>query len=109
MAATRASKASPVPKLKDIVRAFGSVERWRIFVELGKGEPLPTGEIARRVGLSRNGASKLLSQLRKCGLLERGFGNLYRVPARFCVAGQPALDFGAVVMRLDYADGEPAH
>jgi DNA-binding IclR family transcriptional regulator len=80
------------------------MSRWRILVELAKGEPLPATVIARRVRVSRNGASKQLVELHKAGVLERTYGNLYRIPAHFFVSGEPALDFGAFVLRLDYPD-----
>ena len=88
-------------KPKDIAFALGSVRRWKIFLELGKGEPLPVSEISRRTGLSRNGASKVLTQLHAAGILERGYGKLYRIPAQLLVPGESAVDFGPVVLRLD--------
>ena len=81
--------------------ALGSVRRWKLLTELGKGEPLPVNVLASRTGLSRNGASKVLNTLREGGILERGYGNLYRIPARFLDAEKRAIDFGPVIFRLD--------
>ena len=101
------SKSSANPSaldLKAVVSTIGSVKRWRIFAELVKGEPLPASVIARRIGISANGASKMLSDFRRAGLLERGYGSLYRIPARFLVQGEQTVDFGPVVLRFDYPD-----
>jgi len=103
MAARPAPKPAH-PRIQDLVTGFGSMKRWRILMELGKGEPLPAREISRRVRISPNGASKILSELHKAGILDRGYGNLYRIPARFFVAGEPVLDFGPITLRLDYSD-----
>jgi len=104
MPASTSAKSAPTLKLQDLVRCISTLSRWRIFVELAKGEALPAMEIARRILISRNGASKQLIQLRKAGVLERTYGNLYRIPKHFFVPGEPALDFGAFVLRLDYPD-----
>jgi DNA-binding IclR family transcriptional regulator len=97
----RSSAQKPQLKPKDIAFALGSVRRWKILTELGKGEPLPVTELARRTGFTRNAASKVLIQLHKGGLLERGYGNLYRIPARLLSANDRAIDLGPVVLRLD--------
>ena len=98
----RATTPKSSLKPKDIAFALGSVRRWKIFTELGKGEPLPVTVIARRTGFSRNAASKVLNQLREAGLLERGYGNLYRIPAHFLATSDHTIDFGPVVLRLDH-------
>ena len=87
---------------------MASLDRWRIFVELSKGEALPTGELARRVGMTQNAASKLVLRMERAGLLERRYGNVYRIPAQFLVPGEAKLDFGPMVVRLDYQHKEPA-
>jgi DNA-binding transcriptional ArsR family regulator len=87
-------------KSEDVAFAVGSVRRWRVFKELAKGEPLPVSEIARRAGFSPNAASKILLRLRKSGLLECPYG-LYRLPDALIVPGEPVLDFGWIVLRLD--------
>jgi DNA-binding transcriptional ArsR family regulator len=102
----RAATQKPVPKPKDIAFALGSARRWKIFIELGKGEPLPVSVLATRTGFSRNAASKVLNSLYKAGLLERGYGNLYRIPAHFLTTGERVVDFGPAVLRLD--DPDPA-
>ena len=104
MATNESPKTGSALKLKDIVSCVGSLPRWRMLVELGKGEPLPTSELAKRIRMSPNAASKHLVQMHKAGLLDRGYGDLYRIPERFLVSGEPVIDYGALALRLDYPD-----
>jgi len=99
-----AAPKNSVLELEKIVSGVGSIIRWRILVELGKGEPLPAKEVGRRVRISAKAASKHLLMMRDAGLLHRGYGNLYQIPKAFLVPGEPALDFGAFVLRLNYPD-----
>ena len=94
----------PVIPLEDIVRAVSDLTRWRILDELLKGEPLPISELAKRIGVPRVNISKHAACLFSVGLLRRGYGNLYSIPACYLVPGQRALDFGAVLLRLDRLD-----
>ena len=98
------SSDHPALKLESIVPALGSLTRWRILAELAKGEPLPAAVIARRLRVSPNAASKHLVLLHNAGLLDRGYGNLYRIPKEYFVPGQSSVDFGAFVLRLDFPD-----
>ena len=104
MATNESPKTGSTLKLVDIVSCMGSLPRWRMLVELGKGEPLPTAELAKRVRMSPNATSKHLNQMHRAGLLDRGYADLYRIPQRFVVPGEPAIDYGALVLRLDYPD-----
>jgi hypothetical protein len=94
----------PNLKLETILPVAASFLRWRMLVELAKGEPLPAAEMARRLRITPNSASKHLLRMHKAGLLERGFGDLYRIPKQCFVAGEQSVDFGAFVLRLDYPD-----
>jgi DNA-binding IclR family transcriptional regulator len=96
------------PRFEDLISAIASPDRWNIFLELAKGEPLPTGELARRVGMTQNAASKLVLRMQRAGLLERRFGNVYRISQKFLVPGEAKLDFGPIVARLDYLQKKPA-
>ena len=106
MSPTKPSNTPTDLRLEKIVPGIGTIRRWRILVELAKGEPLPAQVIARRVRISRGTASRILIQLREAGMLERGYGHLYRIPQRFFVPGENSIDFGAFVLRLDYPDPE---
>jgi DNA-binding transcriptional ArsR family regulator len=94
----------PVIPLDNLITTISDRTRWHIFDELLKGEPLPVIELARRLGAPATNISKHMNVLRTFGLVTRGYGNLYRIPAPFLIPGQRALDFGAVVLRLDRLD-----
>jgi hypothetical protein len=104
MTAPKKPTPSKALQFKDLIAATASPDRWRIFMELAKGEPLPSGELARRVGMTLNAASKLVLRMHRAGLLERRFGNVYRIPEKFLVPGEAKLDFGPMVVRLDYLE-----
>jgi hypothetical protein len=108
MTAPKKTTAPKGPLFEDLIAAVASPDRWRIFTELAKGEPLPSGELARRVGMTYNAASKLVLRMERAGLLERRFGNVYRIPAQFLVPGEAKLDFGPLIVRLDYRHKDPA-
>jgi predicted transcriptional regulator len=96
------------PRFEDLIAAIASPDRWRIYAELAKGEALPSGELARRVGMTLNAASKLVLRMERSGLLERRFGNVYRIPPQFLVPGEAKLDFGPLIVRLDYQHKDSA-
>ena len=103
MEATASSALKSALDLQKVIFAVGSLPRWRILVELAKGEALPASEIARRVRLSANAGSKHLVLMHSIGLLRRGYGNLYSIFPEF-ITGPNRLDFGPITLRLDYPD-----
>ncbi len=95
-------KPMPTPaSLDDILSAIGDINRWRILVELSKGEPLPVAELSRRIGRPANVLSKHIAQLREAGIVTRGFGNLYRIPADTLDIAARTVDIGPMLLRLD--------
>ena len=105
------SRASEIPHPKPAVRrpSFDAIltlvsekNRWLIFRELMKGKPLPTLELAKRLGIDRSNVSKHLNYMARCGFLIRGFNSLFEIPPQFIVPGENALDFGAVLLRFDH-------
>lgn len=76
--------------------------RWRILSILFDEGPLPPIDIRKRLGLEQSIVSKQLTLMKRHGLLEQMAGRLYRIPARFVVPGQRALDFGSIVVRLEH-------
>ncbi len=97
--------ARPTIPLANLLTAVSDLTRWRILDELLKGEPLPVQELARRLGASSANISKHCITLCNFGIVQRGFGNLLKIPDYFLVPGERALDLGAVVLRLDRLDG----
>jgi hypothetical protein len=101
---SKASSSPPAPKFGAILTLISHRARWLILRELIKGKPLPVIELARRTGVSQASVSKHVVFMLARGFIERGFGGLYELPARFIVPGENAVDFGATVLRLDYAE-----
>lgn len=58
------------------------------------------------IGVPRANISKHLAILVSFGLLQRTYGNLCSIPACYLVPSQRALDFGAVLLRLDRLDAK---
>lgn len=104
MSKSEATKSTAGLRLEKVLSCVSSIHRWRLLVELAKGEPLPASVLASRVRLSAQAASKHLVLMHDTGLLERGYGKLYRISQRFLRPGEPVLDFGALVLHLDYPD-----
>jgi DNA-binding transcriptional ArsR family regulator len=97
------TRTFPLP-LNLVLTAVSDGTRWRILDELLKEDALTSAEIGRRIGIPMSNASKHMLQLKRCGLVTRGYGNVYRIPEAFRIPGERALDLGAVVMRLDALD-----
>ncbi len=89
------------PSFDAILTLVSEKNRWLIYRELMKGKPLPALELAKRLGIDRSNMSKHLNMMARRGFLIRGFGSLYEIPPQFIVPGENALDFGAVLIRLD--------
>jgi len=93
------------PRPADVIAALGNPVRWHILRELARGEPLPVVELSRRLGWVPANLSRHALVLLRAGVVERGYGQLYRIPERFLVPDQPAtLDLGVAVLRLDRLD-----
>ncbi|HUB87024.1 MAG TPA: metalloregulator ArsR/SmtB family transcription factor [Verrucomicrobiae bacterium] len=101
-AAQPAKSDPPLIPLETFLAALANPVRWRILRALSAGEPLPVMEIARRVGRPDDTTSKHLVILKAAGLVKQGWGRLYRIePAYQPVPGQPVLEFGHALLRLD--------
>lgn len=92
---------SPGLPLSNLLSVLSDITRWRILAELIKGEPLPVKEIALRISAKATSVTKHCAILREAGIIQRGFGNPYKICPHLIVPGQPALDLGAVLIRLD--------
>ena len=95
----------PMPAPQAVITALSNPIRWDILRELVRGEPLPVIELARRLGWVPANLAKHARILHQAGLVERGYGQLYRIPARFLVPDEPhTLDLGVALLRLDRLD-----
>ena len=92
----------PKLSLASVTLLLSDPTRWQLLRELAKGEALPVGELARRLGRNRDAISKHLGVMRRVGVAAAGFGRLYSlVPAFRPAAGTAVLDFGHCTVRLD--------
>jgi DNA-binding transcriptional ArsR family regulator len=92
----------PLIPLKTLLPLVGSPVRWQILRELSAGEPLEVTELGKRVGLAPDAASKQLTKMRQAGILVQGRGKLYRIAEAYLpTPGQPVVDFGSCLLRLD--------
>jgi hypothetical protein len=82
--------------------ALANEDRWVILKELAKGEPRMTLELARLIGRSADATAKQMLMLRRAGIALQAHGRLYSIPKQYLpVPGQPVLDFGHCLLRLD--------
>jgi DNA-binding transcriptional ArsR family regulator len=92
------------PPLNAFVRAVGHPFRWRMLLELGKGELRSIGELAAVAGCGYDNAGRHLAILKKAGLVEQGRGRLYQMTRRYVPAsGATHLEFGHCRLRLPTA------
>jgi len=91
--------------LKTVLRVMTSPVRWQILKELSTGELLLASEIAKSIGRSPDLTSKHLAKMRQAGMVVQARGKLYQIPKQYLPApGQPLVDFGHCLLRLDSAD-----
>ena len=90
------------PTLKQLSTVLSHVSRWRILLELAKGQALPVQELAKRVRSSPGKVSKHMVVLREARLALPGFGRLYSLAPWVQVrAEERLLDLGWCLLRVD--------
>jgi biotin operon repressor len=99
MPASPASTGSNIP-LDRILSGISSPVRWSIVKELAKGEPLPSAELARRLGMGDSAMSKQMAVMRHCGMVVTRYGH-YALPGGVLSDDGKTADYGCVVLRLD--------
>ena len=99
MPASPTSPGSNLP-LDRILSGISSPVRWSILKELAKGEPLPSAELARRLGMGDSAMSKQMAVMRHCGMVVMRYGH-YALPGGVLSDDGKTADFGCVVLRLD--------
>ncbi len=99
------SEAVPEPefiKIRQLSRVLNGQARWRILRELAKGEALPVKVLAAVAGCPPASASKHMLLLKKAGVVQSGYGRLYKLTPRFQPEpGGTRLDLGHCVLKLD--------
>ena len=95
----------PLPELKQALQAINQMSRWKMLKELTCGEARTIAELAAVGGCSYASGVKHLQVLQRAGLVERGRGGVYQLVRQFLpVPGQPVVDFGHCLLRLDAAE-----
>jgi hypothetical protein len=92
----------PLPDLKRTLQAIAQMSRWKMLKELTCGEPRTIAELAVVGGCSYESGVKHLQVLHRAGLVERGRGGVYLLVKKYLpTAGQPVVDFGHCLLRMD--------
>ena len=85
-----------------LATVLNDVSRWRILLELSKGQALPVKELAGRARIRPNTASKHMSVLLEKGLVVKSFGRLYALAPTVQVRREEGLlDLGPCLLRLE--------
>jgi len=96
--------AKPLPDYEKLLNVISHSARWKILRALCAGEGMTVTQLADDLGLSVDMSSKHLKVLKDAGLVERKRNRLYALNAVYQPApGEPLLDFGHCVLRLDAA------
>ena len=99
---TNIPTATPALTLKQACYLLHDPTRWLILRELSKGETLPVGELVRRLDCTRDSVSRHLGAMRKLGVVDLAYGQLYMLaPAYRPAPGTATIDFGHFIARLD--------
>ena len=101
----KADPARPLPDHELLLTAISHSGRWRMLRALCAGEAMSVTELSEVVGCSVDMSSKHLKVLKAAGVVVQKRTRLYALTAAYQpVPGEPLLDFGHCVLRLDAAD-----
>ena len=96
--------AMPLPDQKRMQTALLHPARWQILRALSTGEVLSVTQLAGAVGCTLDMSSKHLRVLKAAGMVVQKPNRCYAIPAAHQPApGEPLLDYGHCVLRLDAA------
>ena len=102
--APKSAVVKPLPDLQLALRAISQLSRWKMLKVMTCGEALGITELAEVSGCSYENAIKHLQVLVQSGLVERGRGGGYQIVRQHLpTPGQPVVDFGHCLLRLDAA------
>jgi predicted transcriptional regulator len=92
------------PDIDRLVAGLRHRNRWKMLKELSAGEPRTITELAKAAGCSYDNAAKHLAELFRARLVARGRGRVYEIPKQYLpLPGQPVVDYGHCLLRLDAA------
>ena len=94
--------ARPLPDLQLALRAISLESRWNMLKLLTCGDAIGIVELAEAGGCSYESAIKHLQVLLQAGLVQRGRGGGYQLVRQYLPKpGEPVVDFGHCLLRLD--------
>ena len=94
--------AGPLPDLQLALRAISLESRWNMLKLLTCGDAIGIVELAEAGGCSYESAIKHLQVLLQAGLVQRGRGGGYQLVRQYLPKpGEPVVDFGHCLLRLD--------
>jgi DNA-binding MarR family transcriptional regulator len=100
----KADTARPLPDHELLLTALGHSARWRMLRALSAGEAMTVTELSEVAGCSVDMSSKHLKVLKATGLVVQKRNRLYAIPPAYQpVPGEPLLDYGHCILRLDAA------
>jgi DNA-binding transcriptional ArsR family regulator len=95
-------QSPPALPLEKLLPLFSNIVRWRLLTHLATGDPLMVSELAERVRIPIDSASKHLALFRDAGIVTQGRNRLYQIAPQFVVDKENRiLDFGHCLVRLD--------
>jgi predicted transcriptional regulator len=101
----KADPARPLLDHEKLLTAISHSGRWRMLRALCAGEAMTVTELADVIGCSVDMSSKHLKVLKGAGLVVQKSNRLYKLaPTHQLVPGEPLLDYGHCILRLDAAD-----
>jgi DNA-binding transcriptional ArsR family regulator len=100
----KADPARPLPDHELLLTAISHSGRWRMLRALCAGEAMSVTELAEAIGCSVDMSSKHLKVLKATGLVLQKRNRLYAITPEYQpVPGEPLLDYGHCILRLDAA------
>ena len=100
----KADPARPLPDHGLMLTALGHPARWWMLRALSAGEIMSVTELAGVVGCTVDMSSKHHKTLKAAGLVVQKRNRCYAIPpAHQPVPGEPLLDYGHCILRLDAA------
>lgn len=96
--------ARPLPDHEQLLTAISHSARWRMLRALSAGEVMSVSQLAGVAGCSADMSGKHLRQLKAAGMVVQKPNRCYAIPpAHQPVPGEPLLDYGHCLLRLDAA------
>src|SRR5215207_9762944 len=96
-----ASKSPTTDPLFQILTALAEPTRFRIVSEILQHGPNTAVPLAAKLGAEVKQVSRHLHILKAAGVLEQWVGRVFRIPERFLVPGERAIDLGPVRVRFN--------